>query len=242
MSRTANNSPALTAASECRRQFRSDLVRDARAKSRVEIGSLGAVATSSIIAVLIVLCLVCQPAYSADSFELKTSGYLNLTPGGVLHGAGSQTGSSLGVVPEGEIELTPQYHLAGGTILAARVAINANADVGQSFRSGDFLIPEVSAFLIGKFGRFEVGERAAFPQSLVGFTPSEIAFTAAEFGPESGTRLDPNGRLPTTFLDPAVGGRIDALTYLGYAARFYDDRSPKIIYVSPRFAGGVYGA
>ncbi len=237
MSRTPNNSPALTAASECRRQFRSDLVRDARAKSSVEIGSLGAVATSSLIAVLIVLCLVCQPAYSADTFELKTSGYLNLTPGGVLHGAGSQTGSSVGVVPEGEIELTPQYHLAGGTILAARVAINANADVGQSFRIGDFLIPEVSAFLIGKFGRFEVGERAAFPQSLVGFTPSEIAFTAAEFGPESGARLDPDGRLPPAFLQSGLASRIDALTYLGYSERFYDVKSPKLIYISPRVHG-----
>ena len=100
----------------------------------MEIGSLGAIATSSIIAVLIALVFLCKPAYSADNFELKTSGYLNLTPGGVLYGAGSQTGSSVGVVPEGEIELTPQYHLAGGTILAVRLAINANADVGQSFR------------------------------------------------------------------------------------------------------------
>ncbi len=140
-------------------------------------------------------------------------------------------------MPEGEIELTPQYHLAGGTILAARVAINANADVGQSFRSGDFLIPEVSAFLIGKFGRFEVGERAAFPQSLVGFTPSEIAFTAAEFGPESGARLDPDGRLPPAFLQSGLASRIDALTYLGYSERFYDVKSPKLIYISPRVHG-----
>jgi hypothetical protein len=101
--------------------------------------------------------------------------------------------------------------------LAARVAINTNADVGQSFQSGDFLIPEISAFVIGEYGRFEVGERAAFPQSLVGFTPSEIAFTAAEFGPESGARLDPDGRLPPTFLQNGLASRINALTYLGYS-------------------------
>ena len=111
----------------------------------MEIGSLGAIATSSIIAVLIALVFLCKPAYSADNFELKTSGYLNLTSGGVLYGASSQTGSSVGLVPEGEIEFTPQYHLAGGTILAARVAINANADVEQAFQSGDLMIPEVSA-------------------------------------------------------------------------------------------------
>jgi hypothetical protein len=185
---------------------------------------------------------VTRSAQAASSFELKISGYFNLTPGGVLHGAGGQTGSSVGIVPEGEIELTPQYHLdEGGTILAARVAINTSADVGQSFQFGDLLIPEVSAFVIGRYGRFEVGERAAFPQSLVGFTPSEIAFTAAEFGPESGARLDPDGRLPPTFLQSGLESRINALTYLGYSERFYDVRSPKLIYISPRIEG-LYAA
>jgi hypothetical protein len=71
-------------------------------------------------------------------------------------------------VPEGEIELTAQYHIEeGSTIVAARVAFNTSANVGQSFQSGDLLIPEVSVFVIGKYGRFELGERAAFPQSLV---------------------------------------------------------------------------
>jgi hypothetical protein len=176
-------------------------------------------------------------AKAANGFDLKISGYFNLTQGGVLHGTGSQPGSSTGVVPEGEIELTPQYHLEDGTILAARAAVNTNANVGQSFQSGDLQIPEVSAFAIGTFGRFEVGERAAFPQSLVGFTPSEIAFTAAEFGPESGIRLDPNGRLPSTFLQNGLASRIDALTYLGYSERFYDLSSPKLIYISPRIDG-----
>jgi hypothetical protein len=176
------------------------------------------------------LLLVTRSAEAANGFDLKLSGYFNLTPGGVLHGAGGQTRSSVGVVPEGEIELTPQYHLEDGTIFAARVAINTNSDVGESFQSGDVVIPEVSAFVIGDYGRFEVGERDAFPQSLVGFTPSEIAFTAAEFGPESGFRLDPDGRLPPIFLQSGLASRIDALTYPGYADRFYDVRSPKLIY------------
>jgi hypothetical protein len=164
------------------------------------VRSFAARALIAIIGFSISMLSVTRIAGAENSFELKTSGYFNLTPGGVLHGAVGQTGSSVGVVPEGEVELTPQYHLQSDTILAARVAINTNADVGQSFQSGDFLIPEISAFVIGEYGRFEVGERAAFPQSLVGFTPSEIAFTAAEFGPESGARLDPDGRLPPTFL------------------------------------------
>jgi hypothetical protein len=199
-----------------------------RRKTRALIGIVGV--TMSVL-------LVTPTGDAGDGFELKISGYFNLTPGGVLRGVGEETGSSVGVVPEAEIELTPQYHLEGGTILAARVAINTNADVGQSFRSGDLVVPEVSAFVIGKYGRFEVGERAAFPQSLVGFTPSEIAFTAAEFGPESGARLDPDGLLPPAFLQSGLASRINALTYLGYSERFYDVRSPKLIYISPRIDG-----
>ena len=196
-----------------------------------------ACALIGVIVAIIPLLFRARSADAESGFELKTSGYFNLTPGGVIHGGGGQTGSNVGVVPEGEIELTPQYHLEGGAILAARVAINTNADVGQSFQSGDLIVPEVSAFVIGEYGRFEVGERAAFPQSLVGFTPSEIAFTAAEFGPESGFRLDPDGRLPPTFLQSGLASRIDALSYLGYSERFYDVRSPKLIYVSPRIHG-----
>jgi hypothetical protein len=201
------------------------------------VRSFAARALIAIIGFSISMLSVTRIAGAENSFELKTSGYFNLTPGGVLHGAVGQTGSSVGVVPEGEVELTPQYHLQSDTILAARAAINTNADVGQSFQSGDFLIPEISAFVIGEYGRFEVGERAAFPQSLVGFTPSEIAFTAAEFGPESGARLDPDGRLPPTFLQNGLASRINALTYLGYSERFYDVRSPKLIYISPRIHG-----
>ena len=208
---------------------------NSRVRGRIARNLLG------IVGVTLSVLLVTPTADAANGFEPKISGYLNLTPGGVLRGVGQQTGNSVGVVPEGEIEFTPQYHLESGTILAARVAINANADVGQSFQSGDFVIPEVSAFVIGKYGRFEVGERAAFPQSLVGFTPSEIAFTAAEFGPESGARLDPDGRLPPAFLQSGLTSRIDALTYLGYSERFYDVRSPKLIYISPRIHG-LYAA
>lgn len=190
-----------------------------------------------IIAVMVSLLFVFPSAPGAEGLEPKISGYFNFTAGGVLHGVSDQTGSSVGVVLEGEVELTPQYHLEDGTILAARAAINTNANVGHAFQSGDLLIPEVSAFVIGKYGRFEIGERAAFPQSLVGFTSSEIAFTAAEFGPESGARLDPDGRLPPAFPQSGLTSRIDALTYLGYSERFYDVRSPKLIYISPRIHG-----
>jgi hypothetical protein len=170
-------------------------------------------------------------------FALKLSGFQNLDVSDAAnHGAGGNS--------ESEIEIGPQYRTPSGVVIAGRAVLNLQA---QTALDGDasgwsFTAPELSVFAIGPFGRIEVGERAGFPQSLVGFTPSEIAFTAAEFGPDSGARLDPNGHLPTQFLPPALGDRINGLTYLGYAERFYDDRSPKLIYVSPRTRSGLYGA
>jgi len=48
--------------------------------------------------------------------------------------------------------------------------------------------------------------------------------------------------LPTSFLPRGLASRINSLTYLGYAARFYNDSSPKIIYLTPRTRSGFYGA
>jgi hypothetical protein len=168
---------------------------------------------------------------------LKLSGFENLD-------LADATGPGVGSGSESEIELSPQYRTPTGVTLAGRAVFNlqARSALGGSASAWALSAPELSVFAVGPFGRIELGDRAGFPQSLIGFTPSEIAFTAAEYGPDSGVRLDPNGGLPTAFLPAALGGRIDRLTYLGYAARFYDDRSPKLIYVSPRSRSGIYGA
>ena len=171
-------------------------------------------------------------------FQFKLSGYQNLVTGGDVASPGS---GGIGL-SESELEVTPQYHTASGTIFAARSAFNLQAFTSRSNSAWQLGVPETSVFGIGSFGRIEIGERSGFPQSLVGFTPSQIAFTAAEFGPDSGLRLDPDGRLPTTFLPSGLAARINDLTYLGYAARFYDDESAKIIYVTPRSRSGLYGA
>jgi hypothetical protein len=168
---------------------------------------------------------------------LKLSGFENLD-------VGDATGLGGGAGTESEIELEPQYRTTSGVTLAGRAVFNfqARSTLGGSTTAWAFSTPELSLFAIGPFGRIEFGDRAGFPQSLIGFTPSEIAFTAAEFGPDSGVRLDPNGGLPTAYLPAELADRINRLTYLGYSARFYDDRSPKLIYVSPRSRGGFYGA
>jgi hypothetical protein len=181
-----------------------------------------------------------QTSVQPGTFGVKLSGYENLVGGGASVGPGGGAGGST----ESEIEVTPQYKTSSGTVFAARGVLNLLADSNASGASSawSLTVPEVSFFVIGDFGRIEVGDRAGFPQSLIGFTPSEIAFTSAEFGPDSGVRLDPNGRLPTTFLPHALADRINDLTYLGYAERFYDDRSFKLIYLTPRSVSGFYGA
>jgi hypothetical protein len=181
-----------------------------------------------------------QTSVQPGTFGVKLSGYENLVGGGASVGPGGGAGGST----ESEIEVTPQYKTSSGTVFAARGVLNLLADSNASGASSawSLTVPELSFFVIGDFGRIEVGDRAGFPQSLIGFTPSEIAFTSAEFGPDSGVRLDPNGRLPTTFLPHALADRINDLTYLGYAERFYDDRSFKLIYLTPRSVSGFYGA
>jgi hypothetical protein len=171
-------------------------------------------------------------------FQFKLSGYANATVGQTS----SQSNDDVDTVIEGEIEASPQYRLDGGTVVAARVVANYRRGSVGIGSTDSLTVPERSAFAIGSFGRIEVGNRAGFPQSLIGFTPSEIAFTLSEYGPDSGTRLDPDGRLPTALIAPDLAAQINAISYLGYAARFYNDRSAKIIYLSPRFKNGLYGA
>jgi hypothetical protein len=171
-------------------------------------------------------------------FDVALSGFQNIVGAEPV----SQPDTGPGILSESEIEVSPLYKTAGGTLIGVRGVFNIGGRASNAQSAWQVAVPEISAFAVGWFGRIEIGERAGFPQSLLGFTPSQIAFTAAPFGPDSGSRLDPDGRLPTQFLPPALAGRIDALTYLGYAARLYDDRSPKIIYLSPRTRAGVYGA
>jgi hypothetical protein len=184
--------------------------------------------------------ILAQTSVQPGQFGVKLSGFENLVGGGASSGPGGGAGGS----SESEIELTPQYKTSSGTVFAARGVLNllANSNASGASSAWSLTVPELSFFIIGDFGRIEIGDRAGFPQSLIGFTPSEIAFTSAEFGPDSGARLDPNGRLPTIFLPHPLANRINNLTYLGYAERFYDDRSLKLIYLTPRSVSGFYGA
>jgi hypothetical protein len=177
-----------------------------------------------------------------SSFRNEISGFSNVTGGGDLSSGNRRSG----LFAEAEVEVSPQYTAGDGTVFAARAVFNANDGAGTFDSAATAAIPEASLFVIGEFGRIEIGARAGFPQSLIGYAPSEIAFTAAEFGPDSGFRLDPNGQLPARFLPGSTAARLDALTYLGYSERWYSDESPKVIYLTPRvqlgYSGGIYAA
>jgi hypothetical protein len=166
--------------------------------------------------------------------RIRVSGFVNLTGAG-RPGAHDESGG--GLLSEIGVQVTPQWKTEHRVVIAARATLGGTGRIDGFGDAWTGSVGELSAFVIGPFGRIEVGERAGFPQTLLGYAPSEIAFTSAEYGPESGARLSPNGRLATAFLPPRLASRVDALSYLGYAARFYDSASPKITYVSPRENG-----
>ena len=117
-----------------------------------------------------------QTSVQPGQFGVKLSGFENLVGGSASTGTAGTGGSS-----ESEIDVTPQYKTSSGTVFAARGVLNllADSNVSGSSSAWSLSVPELSFFVIGDFGRIEIGDRAGFPQSLIGFTPSEIAFTSA---------------------------------------------------------------
>jgi hypothetical protein len=166
--------------------------------------------------------------------RIRVSGFLNATAGGLL-GARDERGG--GLLPELGVQVTPQWKTESRVVVAARATFGGAGRVDSFGDEWTGAVGELSVFVIGPFGRIEIGERAGFPQTLLGYAPAEIAFANSEYGPESGARLSPNGRLATAFLPPALASRVDAIGYLGYAARYYESAAPKVIYVSPRKRG-----
>ena len=100
---------------------------------------------------------------------------------------------------------------------------------------------EASVLIFGGNGRLEIGERPGLPDVLTGYAPNGFQFTSAEFGPASGPSLDPGGGLQTAFLPQALANQISPLAALGVTAALFDDRSAKILYVSPKKDGWLAG-
>ncbi|MFM9935070.1 MAG: hypothetical protein ACKVOL_02600 [Novosphingobium sp.] len=201
---------------------------EAKALSSLVVGALAAAAAPAL----------AQNVPGAGHTALALSGFQTVAAAAAPDGAERGTA----VLSESEIEASGLVRTNGGGLFGVRAAVNLTATTGYARSLWRASVPEWSVFAVGSFGRIELGERAGFPQSLVGFTPSEIAFTSAPFGPGGGTRLDPDGRLPTRALPAPLAARIDGLSSLGFAARLYRDRSAKIVWITPRSRSGFYGA
>jgi hypothetical protein len=122
-----------------------------------------------------------------------------------------------------------------GRSFGPRVVIETSTDDELEFG-------ERSLVFTDSWGRVEAGWRQGLPDVLTGYAPNDFQFVSAEFGPASGRSLDPNGGLQTRFLSRGLASQIDALSILGVSASGFADRSPKLIYISPKFDGYLIGA
>lgn len=133
----------------------------------------------------------------------------------------------------------------GGVRALGRLRFDEWPDVGlrlaAEFNEDEAELVEASVLVFGGSGRLEIGERPGLPDVLTGYAPNNFQFTSAEFGPASGPSLDPSGRLQTLFLPEALARAIDPLASLGVTAALFDDRSAKILYVSPKKGGWLAG-
>jgi hypothetical protein len=102
-------------------------------------------------------------------------------------------------------------------------------------------IAEASLLVLGGAGRLELGKRPGLPDVLTGYAPNNFAFTSAEFGPASGPSLDPGGGLQNAFLAPGLAGQLNDLAALGASTSLANDRSTKLVYVSPKRNGFLAG-
>lgn len=164
----------------------------------------------------------------ATQFTLE--GYANITAGGVA-GLESEWGErgdrvriDAGLRP---LVITP---LSGSSKIGVRLAVTGANEDGID-------LEEASLLVFGDWGRVELGRRQGLPDVLYGYAPNGYTFTSAEFGLASGRRLDPGGALPLAFLPSSLGRQISGLSSLGFAATLFEDRSAKILYVSPKWKG-----
>lgn len=102
-------------------------------------------------------------------------------------------------------------------------------------------LAEASLLVFGSAGRLEIGTRPGLPDVLTGYAPNNFAFTSAEFGPASGPSLDPGGGLQHAFLANSLATQLDELAALGASASLANDRSAKLVYVSPKHNGFLAG-
>jgi hypothetical protein len=193
--------------------------------SRSSIGNAGPFVALWLIGVWLVLSppVRAQIVVESDQAQLTVEGFANLTA--ASHDAGRI---------DGGLRVLGRTSLAQGPMLGIRLAVEGSDENTR--------LTEASILLFDSHGRVEIGERMGLPDVLTGYAPNNFQFTSAEFGPASGPSLDPGGGLQTGFLRAMLAEQIGPLAGLGATAALFDDRSAKVLYVSPKTHGWLVGA
>jgi len=168
----------------------------------------------------------------SDRAQFTAEGFANLTV------ATLDTTDDLQNLDYGRIDggarVLGRISLADGPMLGIRLAVEGSDE--------DTRLTEASILLFNNHGRLEIGERMGLPDVLTGYAPNNFQFTSAEFGPASGPSLDPGGGLQTAFFRGMLAEQIGPLAGLGTTAALFDDRSAKVLYISPKTHGWLVGA
>ena len=197
----------------------------------------GSGACVAVILLVGVSMLLSPPAHSqivleSDRAQLTVEGFANLTL------ATLDTTDDLQNLDYDRIDsrarVLSRLSLADGPMLGIRLSVEGSDENTR--------LTEASILLFDNHGRIEIGERMGLPDVLSGYAPNNFQFTSAEFGPASGPSLDPGGGLQTGFFRGLLAEQIGPLAGLGTTAALFDDRSAKVLYVSPKTHGWLVGA
>lgn len=191
------------------------------------------------ISLLALAVLACRPAHAqvvheSGAWQSTLEAYVNVTGGDETYGHPMNAEGADDVRLDAAVRWLVRTHEPAGPNWGARLVVEQSPDTGLD-------LAEASLLFFGGRGRLEVGERQGLPDVLTGYAPNNFAFTSADFGPASGPSLDPGGSLPTSFIAPGLAADISALTALGASASLSDDRSAKVLYVSPKSRGFIAG-
>src|SRR5262245_33656249 len=202
--------------------------------SRSSMGDAGPFAALWLIGLSLVLSspVHSQIVVESDQAQLTVEGFANVTVASV--GTTNDLQNEDAGRIDGGLRVLGRTSLAQGPMLGIRLAVEGCDEHTR--------LTEGSILLYHNHGRVEIGERMGLPDLLTGDAPNNFQFTSAEFGPASGPSLDPGGGLQTGFFRGMLAEQIGPLAGLGATAALFDDRSAKVLYVSPKTHGWLVGA
>src|SRR5713101_6113367 len=169
-----------------------------------------------------------------EHLDLTLEGYANTTAGYSQSGTPDDRNGSEDLRIDAALRGLARWKNPSGPDVGLRAVLDSSPEDRLN-------LAEASLLVFGKAGRLEIGKRPGLPDVLTGYAPNSFAFTGGEFGPASGPSLDPGGGLQHAFLSTNLAKQLNALAVLGATASLADDRSAKILYVSPKHRGFLAG-